>query len=48
MLLGLSHGEILLIAFIFALVYGAGHLPWVAAKLGGKPLKVRQRDPSED
>ncbi|HSO33881.1 MAG TPA: twin-arginine translocase TatA/TatE family subunit [Labilithrix sp.] len=36
MLLGMTRGEILLIAFIFALVYGAGHLPKLAASLGGK------------
>ena len=33
---GLTRGEIILVAFIFALVYGAGHLPKLAARLGGK------------
>jgi hypothetical protein len=37
---GLTRGEIILSAFIFALVYGAGHLPKLAAGLsrlaGGK------------
>ncbi len=32
-MLGLTRGEILLVAFIFALVYGAGLLPKVAALL---------------
>ena len=35
-LFGMTRGEIVLIAFIFALVYGAGHLPKLAASLGGK------------
>ncbi|MDB4943054.1 MAG: hypothetical protein JWP97_2588 [Labilithrix sp.] len=45
---GLTRGEIVLIAFIFALVYGAGHLPWLAARLGGKPLPARKRDATDD
>jgi Sec-independent protein translocase protein TatA len=32
---GLTHGEIILVAFIFALVYGAGLLPKLAARLSG-------------
>ncbi len=35
----MTRGEILLIVFIFALVYGAGHLPRLAARLGGKGSK---------
>lgn len=30
---GLTRGELILIAFIFALVYGAGFLPKLAARL---------------
>ena len=33
MTFGLTHGEIILVAFIFALVYGAGLLPKLAARL---------------
>jgi len=33
---GITRGELILIVFIFALVYGAGHLPALAALLGGK------------
>lgn len=36
MTFGITRGELILIAFIFALVYGAGHLPKLAARLGGK------------
>ena len=36
---GLTHGELILIVFIFALIYGAGLLPKVAARLSGKPEK---------
>jgi Sec-independent protein translocase protein TatA len=32
---GLTRGEIILIAFIFALVYGAGFLPKLTALLSG-------------
>jgi hypothetical protein len=32
---GLTRGEIILIAFIFALVYGAGLLPKLTARLTG-------------
>ncbi len=35
----MTRGEIVLIVFIFALVYGAGHLPRLAASLGGKGSK---------
>lgn len=31
----MTRGEIILVAFIFALVYTAGLLPKVAARLGG-------------
>jgi Sec-independent protein translocase protein TatA len=41
---GLTRGEIILIAFIFALVYGAGHLPKLAARLGGKGAKGKSGD----
>jgi hypothetical protein len=34
-LFGLTRGEIALIAFIFALVYSAGLLPKLAARLAG-------------
>lgn len=33
---GLTHGEFLLVAFIFALIYGAGLLPKLAAWLAGR------------
>ena len=36
MLFGLTYGEAILIGFIFALVYGSGHLPKLATSLGGK------------
>jgi hypothetical protein len=36
---GLTRGEILLIAFIFGLVYSAGLLPKVAARLSGTKKK---------
>ncbi|AKU97264.1 hypothetical protein AKJ09_03928 [Labilithrix luteola] len=36
MLFGLTRGEMILTAFVFALIYGAGLLPRVAARLGGK------------
>ena len=39
MTFGLTRGEIILIAFIFALVYGAGLLPKLAARLSGKQGK---------
>ena len=42
MLFGLTRGEIILIAWIFALVYGAGHLPRLATLLGGKPGAARR------
>jgi hypothetical protein len=35
--LGLTRGEILLVAFIFALVYVAGLLPKIAARLTRSP-----------
>jgi hypothetical protein len=34
---GITRGEIILIAFIFALVYGAGLLPKLAARLSAPP-----------
>ena len=34
MIFGMTHGEVGLVAFIFALVYGAGHLPRVVTRLG--------------
>lgn len=37
MLFGLTRGEIGLIVFIFGLIYAAGLLPKVAARLSGKP-----------
>jgi hypothetical protein len=44
MLFGMTRGEIGLVAFIFALVYGAGLLPWVidklSALLAGKPPRT--------
>ncbi|HEX3772312.1 MAG TPA: hypothetical protein VHV30_15655 [Polyangiaceae bacterium] len=53
-MLGASRGEILLVAFIFALVWGAGVLPRFAAQLaerrrereggGGKASDDRTRD----
>ena len=42
---GLTHGEIILIVFIFALVYGAGHLPALAALLAGKRSKRKPSEP---
>jgi len=45
MMFGLTRGEIILIAFIFALVYGAGLLPKLAARLsGGGPPKPGKSD----
>ena len=37
MTFGLTRGEIILIAFIFALVYGAGLLPKLAVRLFCRP-----------
>jgi hypothetical protein len=37
---GLTRGEILLVAFIFALIYGAGLLPKIAARLSGGDVKA--------
>ncbi len=34
MIFGMTHGEVALVVFIFALVYGAGHLPRLAERLG--------------
>jgi hypothetical protein len=45
----MTRGEILLIAFIFGLVYVAGLLPKIAARLGGRdesPGKPTE-DPAE-
>ena len=36
MTFGITRGELILIAIIFALVYGSGHLPKLAARLGGR------------
>ena len=41
MTFGLTHGEIILVAFIFALVYGAGLLPKLAARLSRMPRTER-------
>ncbi|MBX3264961.1 MAG: hypothetical protein KIS78_29625 [Labilithrix sp.] len=35
MILGLTRGELLLVAFIFGLIYTAGLLPKIAARLAG-------------
>jgi hypothetical protein len=35
-ILGLTRGELLLVAFIFGLIYVAGLLPRIAARLAGK------------
>jgi hypothetical protein len=35
-ILGLTRGELLLVAFIFGLIYVAGLLPKIAARLAGK------------
>ena len=45
MLFGMTRGELGLVLFIFALVYGAGLLPWVIDKLttllaAGKPPRT--------
>jgi Sec-independent protein translocase protein TatA len=41
---GLTRGELILIAFIFALVYGAGFLPKLAARLSRASGKTRGKD----
>gem|GEM_PF-3368801 len=52
MLFGLTRGEIALVAFVFALVYGAGLLPKLArAMSGGKARGAgddRPADPNSD
>lgn len=49
MTFGLTRGEILLIAFIFALVYGAGLLPKLATRLsGGRAPGGKQGKPADD
>ncbi len=45
---GLTTGEIILIVFIFALVYGAGHLPALAERLGGKRANDKTVRSSDD
>ncbi|HVH42237.1 MAG TPA: hypothetical protein VM925_07825 [Labilithrix sp.] len=35
MIFGLTRGELLLVVFIFGLIYVAGLLPKIAARLGG-------------
>jgi Sec-independent protein translocase protein TatA len=42
---GLTRGEIILIAWIFALVYGAGLLPKLAARLGGSTAGSKKGKP---
>jgi hypothetical protein len=44
---GLTRGEIILIAFIFALVYGAGLLPKLAARLGGGAADKRGKSDAD-
>lgn len=39
MIFGLSSGEIVFVAFLFALIYGAGFLPKIAARLAGSKSK---------
>ncbi len=41
---GLTRGEIILVTFIFALVYGAGLLPKLAARLSGSAGKEGKSD----
>ncbi|MBX3210578.1 MAG: hypothetical protein KF850_00950 [Labilithrix sp.] len=36
MILGLTRGELVLVAFIFGLIYTAGFLPKIAARLAGR------------
>jgi len=44
---GLTRGEIILIAFIFALVYGAGFLPRLIALLTGSAAGKRGKSTDE-
>jgi len=44
---GLTRGEIILIAFIFALVYGAGLLPKLTARLSGS-ARGKQGKPTDE
>lgn len=44
MLFGLTRGEIGLIVFIFGLIYAAGLLPKLAARLSGKPEAASGED----
>ena len=45
MTLGLTRGEILLVVFIFALVYLAGLLPRIAARLAGSETSGKPTRP---
>lgn len=38
-MLGMSRGEIILVSFIFGLIYVAGLLPKIAARLAGDEAK---------
>lgn len=44
---GLTRGEILLVAFLFALIYGAGLLPKLIGLIAPPP-KSEPRDPEEN
>lgn len=44
MTFGLTRGEIILVAFIFGLIYAAGLLPKIAARLSGKGEAVKKTD----
>ena len=48
MTFGLTRGEIILIAFIFALVYGAGLLPKLTAYLTGAGAPGKPGKPTDD
>ena len=51
MLFGLTRGEIVLIAFVFALVYGAGLLPKLISLLSGEsraPEAPEEAAPEKD
>jgi hypothetical protein len=45
---GLTRGEIILIAFIFALVYGAGLLPKLTAYLSGGGDQGKPGKPTDE
>jgi hypothetical protein len=44
-MLAASRGEVVLVAFIFALVWGAGVLPRVAARFGARAKGAGDRKP---